>query len=460
MPPRPINYSQRAKPPASMPLAARLKRLEVLLGYLTPITAESVKSEARAASGKASLLDPIACDRFELVLEAWRKAFQWTDGLETALAVMFACAASTTTIGDQLWVKIIGPASCGKTSLCEAFSLVLKYVKSVSTFRGFHSGYGDGTEDHSLLSKLPNMTLLTKDGDTLLQSPNLSQILSEGRDAYDTSSRTSYRNRASKDYLGIRFSWILCGTASLRTIDKSELGQRFLDCVVMHGIDDDLEDRILLQVANRVKRTLSSEPDMKQYDPDLQLAMQLTAGYLIWLRQNIHIKLADLEMSDAATFSCTRYAKYVSYMRARPSENQNDERELAARLTSQHTKLAMCLAVVMNKASVDDEVLKRVKKVALDTARGHSSEIAELLWKAPEGMEIRAISLYTNYPDDKTRTMLRFLKQLGAVTMVAEGSTGKLGGVKTKWMLSHNVRKLMTNVIGIDELSKEQVALN
>jgi hypothetical protein len=248
----------------------------------------------------------------------------------------------------------------------------------------------------------------------------------------------------------------LCGTASLRQIDKSELGERFLDCVVMHGIDDDLEDLILARVAKRVSKTLSSDEDTRkgQYDPELKKAMQLTAGYLIWLRKHVHSKLLTLVMSDSALHACTRFGKYVSYMRARPSENQKEtnERELAARLTSQHTKLAMCLAVVMQEEAVDSEVLERVRKVAMDTARGHSSEIAELLFRAGS-MEMRGISLYTGKPDDETRKMVRFMKHIGAVTNVEEKSTGKLGGTKTKWKLTDKVRKLMVEAVGLELLS-------
>lgn len=436
-------------------LAPRLKRLELLLQYLEPITPESVKGLSTEESVEA--IEPIACDRFETVLEAWREALQWTKGLEASLTVMLACAMSTNTLGDQLWVKVYGPPSCGKTTLCEALAIALKYVKSVSTFRGFHSGYGDGEEDHSLISKLPGMTLLTKDGDTLLQSPNLGQILSEGRDAYDTSTRTSYRNRASKDYIGVRFTWILCGTASLRALDKSELGARFLDCVVMDGIDDDLEDRILMQVANRVERTLTTdETDTKkeQYEPALKKAMQLTGGYLMWLRTNAAAKLAVMRLSEESKYACTRFGKYVSYMRARPSEMQEEtnERELAARLTSQHTKLAMCTAVVMNRESVDAEVLELVRKVAKDTARGQSADIAKILYNSPTGMEVKGISLYTGKPTDSTTRLLRFMKQLGAVEQIVEATKGTMSGSKTKWKLNDRIRKLMTESIGVDEL--------
>src|SRR5690606_14950694 len=124
-------------------------------------------------------------------------------------------------------------------------------------------GVDDGSgEDYSLISKLGGKTLVVKDGDTLLQSPNLGQILSEARDLYDTVSRSSYRTKqGGRDYQGVRMTFILCGTSSLRKIDSSELGERFLDCVIMEGIDNDLEDEILWRVANRVERNMGVEAD-------------------------------------------------------------------------------------------------------------------------------------------------------------------------------------------------------
>ena len=227
----------------------KLERLELLLDRLVEIPEDWVKEEgSNNSGGDVQCLD---CTSYEDMIDAWGKALKWTDGLDCALSVMLASITSTLSVGDPLWVKIISPPSGGKSVLCEALSVNRYHVIAKSTLRGFHSGFGDGQEDHSLISKVNGKTLVMKDGDTLLQSPNLSQILSEGRDLYDGASRTSYRNKASKDYTGLRMTWILCGTSSLRSIDSSELGERFLDCVIMDGIDEELEEEILDRVVTQ-----------------------------------------------------------------------------------------------------------------------------------------------------------------------------------------------------------------
>lgn len=405
---------------------AKLESLPKLIQELpaTWKTAIPQKSKGRNGRGEESNLTP--CDNYRELITTWRKALKWTYGLERGLTAMLASSISTMSVGDQLWVKVIGPASCGKSTLCEAISTNKRYVFAKSTIRGFHSGWREeGEEDSSLISKINGCTLVTKDGDTLLQSPNLGQILSEARDIYDCVSRSHYRNNAGKDYEGVRMTWVLCGTSSLRSLDSSELGERFLDCVVMEDIDDDLEDEILWRVANRAKRVVGIEASgaiESQQDPAMVLAMTTTGGYIEHLRTNAVSLLSNIEVSDQAIRKCTRFGKFIAFMRARPSKIQDEDqqRELAARLVSQCTRMAICTAAVMSEKEVTSEVLKRVQAIALDTGRGMSLKIADLLSEDGDGLESRAIAVHLNKGEDKIRTMLRFLREIGAVELNKE----------------------------------------
>lgn len=410
------------------------------------------KDVAVTAGGDA--VDCLPCHDWPTLTASWRKAMRWTTGLDNALAVMLASVVSTRSIGDQLWIKIIGPAACGKSTLCEAVSVNRKFVLAKSTIRGFHSGFksdAKGEEDNSLVAQLRGKTLVTKDGDTLLQSPNLGQILSEARDLYDSTSRTHYRNKMGKDYQGVRMTWILCGTASLRSIDSSELGERFLDCVIMEGIDDDLEDEISWRVANRAKRNVSVIADGKletQHDTDLVRAMQLTGGYINYLCDNSASLLGKIDFDDDRTRSCARLAKFVAYMRARPSIKQEEsaEREFSSRLTSQLVRLAMCVAAVLGKRDVDDEVMTRTRKVALDTARGRTLELCKHLHKAgSDGLDTRALAIYTNQTEDREAALLRFLRKIGAVEMFRKEANGIKG--KSRWRLTGKLWRLYEEVL-------------
>lgn len=414
------------------PVGSRITRLNQLLGLLVDSDINGPRNEKKAKNAEVgrAVRDGYSdstkpCTSYRDLIAAWRKALKWTDGLDRALSVMLASVASVRTIGDQLWVKIIGPAACGKSTLCEAISSASRYVLAKSTIRGFHSGFkverGNDDEDNSLVHLCRNKTLVTKDGDTLLQSPNLPQILSEARDLYDCVARTHYRNKASKDYEGVRMTWILCGTSSLRTIDQSELGERFLDCVIMEKIDDDLEDEILLRVAHRADRCMSIEANgsaASQQDPDMANAIAMTGGYIEWLVPKAAKLLSQIDMSDEVKHMCVRLGKFVAHMRARPSLKQDEshEREFASRLVIQHVRLAKCLALVLNKQEVDDEAMRRVRAVAMDTARGQTMKIVDHLAKVGQsGSEVRAVSASVANLDDKVGKLLRFLRHIGVV---------------------------------------------
>lgn len=439
------------------PLSVQISNLEKLLGMCAPVPSEwlngSDKSGKKRVKGKSVTCLP--CDRYCALVNSWRKAMKWTPGLDRALSVMLASIASTPSVGDQLWIKIIGPAACGKSTLCEALSANTNYVIAKSTLRGFHSGYRSGRngdhdeEDNSLISLISGKTLVTKDGDTLLQSPNLGQILAEARDLYDSVSRSHYRNRMGRDYTGIRMTWILCGTSSLRQLDSSELGERFLDCVIMEGIDDALEDEILLRVVNKADRNLAYQSNGKmesQYEPELMNAMQLTGGYINYLRENAYEKIPLILMDDDAKTKLMHYGKFVAHMRARPSIRQKEtvERELATRLVSQLTRLAKCMAFVLNRKTVDSEVLERVKSVAMDTSRGHTLKIVKCLSKAGvDGLQASPLAKYIGQTDDVTRGFLRFLRQINVVEVYTpEHATNRRIAGRPHWRLTPRMAHL------------------
>jgi hypothetical protein len=390
------------------------------------------------------------CHSWEALRQSWRKAMKFTDGLDHALACMLASVVSTDSIGDQLWLKILGPASCGKSTLCEALAVNKKYVFSKSSIRGFHSGYQtdrQGQEDNSLLTLANHKTLVTKDGDTLLQAPNLGQILAEARDIYDGTSRTHYRNKMSKDYEGLRMTWILCGTASLRAIDNSELGERFLDCVVMEKIEDELEDEILWRTVNYADAQVGIEANgdlSTHYSPEKLAAYELTGGYIDWLKENASRLLPTISMPDWTKQQCMDIGKFVAHMRARPSEHQKEsaERELAARLVSQHTRLAKCLGLVLNQPQVTDEVMRRTRQVGLDTSRGIVLKITRHLYRiGAEGMSLKAIALNVNEGDSEVNKLLRFMRSIDIVKRHADSR------VNNSWILTDRMRKLYTRVM-------------
>ena len=436
-------------------LTGRIKQLEELCRRIRPIPEDWIqgRSKAKASQGKVEIQCK-PCTSWKVLTNAWRKALQWSEGLDRALSVMLACIASTEVPGDQLWVKIIGPASCGKSTLCEAVSINKKYIYARSKITGFHSGYKsdkEGEEDHGIIVQVMNKTLVTKDGDTMVNSGSIGQVLSEARDIYDRTSRVSYRHGLNREYENINMTWILCGTSSLRALDSSELGERFIDCIIMEGINDDEEDDIGMRKARQANAEMSNSDEDKSMtlSPEMLEAYQLTGGYINYLRGNVRELLSENTFPDHMLRRCQRLAKFAAYVRARPSKSQDEsaEREISYRLTSQLVRLAKHLAVVLNRETVDDEVMKRVRRCALDTSGGRTLGLIRCLAETKdEGMDTRGLSILTGHTEEKERTLLRFMKRIGAVEVFQKKVQGVIGS-KPRWRLSPVMMKLYQEVI-------------
>jgi hypothetical protein len=460
-PQRPSGFDVRDLLAEKSSLQGRREALEGLLLRIEPVPPDWL--EGRKKAGKVEL-ESKPCTKWLDLAKSWRLALKWTEGLDRALSCMMACILSTKSVGDQLWVKIIGPPSCGKSVLCEALTVARKFVHPVSSLRGFHSGYKvdrEGSEDVSLLARLKDKTMVTKDGDTLLQSPNLKQILSEARDIYDRSSRAHYRNKIKRDYEGINLTWILCGTESLRELDSSELGERFLDCVIVEDMPEDMEEEIGLRVAYRADMEVTLESNGRadeQHEPARVEAMRLTGGYVEYLRMNAQRLLAGVQTPDWAIRRCTHLGRFVSFMRARPSTRQGEraQRELSFRLISQHVRLAKCLAAVLNKTEVDEEVMRRVTAVALNTARGRSLKLLQALYAAGDkGMKYEECALLTNETYSNEKKLLMFLLKIGIVERYQVRVT-KVYMSKPLWRLTPTIKRLYSDVIAA--LNPEEVA--
>lgn len=405
----------------------------------------------------ATTLEPLACTSWKQLINSWKKALKWTDGLEYALSVMMASAASVRLVGDQVWIKVISPPSAGKSILAEALAVSSRYAKAVSTFRGFYSGYqedknGDG-KNFSLIEQLDGKAFIIKDGDTLLTLPNRSQVLGQGRDLYDTVGRSQYNNKMSKDWHNKRFAWILCGTKSLRSLDASELGQRFLDCRIMDDIDLALEKEIGWRKINQVRNNryeVDGKPETTDSKEMIE-AKRLTGGYLEYLRQNMEDLYAGIAMSDEAARRCVQCGEFIAYLRARPSKIQDEEssgRELSARLVSQVGKLALCLSVVLNRPSVDDYVLRYVRRVTLDTCIGKTLKTVRKLHQAGTvGLTAEGLGILDLETAAKERTLLNFMTGIGITHKFKPTPESGLAP-KTHWRLTYVLADLCDVLLG------------
>lgn len=424
--------------------------LELLLAKVEPVPGDWLTGGQKVVAGAGA-----TCASWKELTTAWRRAIKLTDGIDVALSVAIASVFSTPTVGEQLWVMMLGAASTAKTTLCEAISTSKEYTYPTDTFTRLTSGYqtdAEGSENLSLVARLHNKTLVINDGDTLLRLPNREQVLSQMRALYGRNLRAQYANKMSYNHEGINVTIVLAGTGSLMELDAAELGSRYV-ITDIGKITDDLEDEIGWRVANRADREMAALSDGRpetRDEPDLAAAKQLTGGYIEYLRRDPVALLAGIKSSEAALRRCQTLAKFVAFMRARPSKKQEErvERELSFRLISQHVRLAKCLAVVLNRTSLDAEVMRRVHKTAMDTAQGRTLETVRHLYVAgKKGASSGVLAVDANQTEDKQRIMLRFLRSIGVVEPFKEKT--KQGVThRAKWRLTDTIRKLYREVVG------------
>lgn len=440
-------------------LPRRVGALGRLLGMLEPIPEEWVKEGKRAAARSVGTMEPLPCKSWVEVVSAWRKAMSWRPVMEDVLSVMLATALSTEQKGDQLFLQVIGDAGSGKTRFCEAL-LVSKSCFSLEHLTGFHSGWKDSSgQDYSLLARINKKTLITPEGDVLMSSPKFTEIMSQQRRIFDGSSGASYKNRKEDvQYTGLRTPWIIAGTHALLDMNQARLGDRFLKVIVDPPSEDEKQS-ILKRVGFSALRTVIQQSNCSAssiVEDRLLLAYRLTGGYVDHLRRSSSELLSQVQVDEEEVVArCTVLAEFASFLRARPAptvphdrhKDKHDCKELPTRLTHQFVRLACCLAVVLGKRRLDGEVLVKVGKVAVDTARGSTMEVCSHLFQAGlKGMSNHSLSLLTGHGEDKGRILLAFLRSIGATELFRQRSKSGITN-RSKWRLSPKMCQVWQEVM-------------
>lgn len=405
--------------------------------HLVPAPAEwPTFSQGRSA---VEDLVPQACHGYGQLMDAWHKAMKMTSGLDRGLSFGLSVVLSTDLVGSsQLWGILESPASTGKSTLADGMAVSKKYVKKVSNLTGLLSGYKsdkEGSEDFSLVAQIAGKTMVIKEADTLLKNPMRDTIMAQMRDLYDGTTNAHYKNGINRDYTQ-RTTVLMCGTGAIRALDSTELGSRYLTCSIMRGIDRELEDAVLDMVLKRAAANIRQSPNCtaeSKMSRDLAHASRLTGGYVEYLRAEGTRLTERVGVEHHQIDRCKVYARFVSYMRARPSKSQSEvhEREFPARLTEQFFNLMMCTAAVMNKPYVDDEVMRRVAQVAVDSGWGTNFKLVKYLYEQGDrvGAPEESLRALPGMAPAKLSELLGFLREIEAVERFSyqvRGATAQL----------------------------------
>lgn len=450
-------------------IETRSRNLQELYSYFKPVPTDWIDPDAKPSDKSTGKKKDVglkvsSCTEWNVLIDAWREALVWHDGLEKTLSCMLACTMSTAFPGTQLWLRVISAPSTGKSVLCDALCVNRDYVTMQSNIRGFFSGMRptkkdakEGKTDLGLITEIMGKTFVTKDADPILQAPERPRIMAEARDLYDGGTKTHFRTGMGQEYPTIRTTWIFCGTDRVRDSDENDLGGRFLDCILLKEPTPDLKKSIALCAIKNMRSLMRKKvtENIESMDEIHRLvAKKLTGGYIDYLCKNGE-KLLDAVMShddDEVDQTIATLAEFVSIMRARPSkQDENPTVELYGRLSEQLFRLAGCLAVVLNKEQIDSVVVRRVTEIAFDTSEGSTLKMTRFLWsKGNTGASYVELQEFLQRKEGQLSELLRFLRRVGAYETFNEQFHGRHVYNESKYKLSDSLHSLCDTVFAYE----------
>ena len=449
-----------------------IDKLEDLFARITPLPPDWLSNGKHKGSngavsnpGSSPLVldnDGIECTSYDDLIGSWGKALHLTDNIDKSFSTMLSVVSSTMLQGSQIWLRLIGRPGSAKTILCEAIGANKKWCHNFSKFTGLHSGDAKVPEGERIVDKIINRTCIINEGDTLVSSPEeiKRKILSELRDIYSGILRANYLNGISDDRTGIRSTWILAGTGTLRVLNRSSFGDRFLDVIMSSapnrkGGTDEEEEAILDAVLRNARKRLRNESgdtfESKDTSENIE-AIRKTIGFVDYLREQTPSLTGNIidRITKDQDKQFKKLGKLVSLMRARPdpkNEDEETEPELPSRLTEQFFRVAVCTAVVLGKPEVDLEVMQRVAKVAEDTCYGSTYDLCKILHKEEKPLTIEMMYNRSRHKLDNVKRAKNILHSMDCIKGDNNKNTSQARGRTTGlWKLSPLMVELMQNL--------------
>ena len=287
--------------------------------------------------------------------------------------------------------------------------------------------------------------MVTSEGDVLMSNPVFKQIMSQQRRIFDGSTRASYKNdKEDKVYDNIRLTWVIAGTPAMLEKEQASLGDRFLK-IYLDSPREKEKRKISQRVSDVAWESLAADAGQEGSisSGKTTIARQRTAGYINWLRENT-ANLREITATDEDKRFFEDLAFLTAILRARPPKDETPPTvEEPHRLTHQLNRMAGMTAFVLNRTKVDNDIKRRIHKIALDTGKGPVLDLFKILHESGEPIGIKTASVYIDRSEDQTRKLLRFLKQIKALTVS--------GRTKPVWSLSNATKELCDRVLFFEE---------
>lgn len=464
-------YDVRDMLTESVSVSARVKAMEELRSKVQPTPEEwsdGVAARTMKATGHAHLT-PMKCTGWLQLLNAIRQAIRSRPEIEGVFATMLAVAASTSQVGDQIFLMVLADPGSSKSRLCDAM-LVSQNCFALEDFTSFYSGATDKEgNSYSLIDRINHKTLITPEGDIIMSSLSHDVIMSQQRRIYDGGGGKTYGNQKEDvRHTGLRTPWILAGTPAMMDKGQARLGDRFIRARINQP-DSDEKRKILQSVGYSALRSVlqtSNGDATKSIEENMRVFYQLTGGYVDYLRANMERLVATIQMDDAALIEeCSDLAEFTAMFRSRPAPTRkdggetHDSTEMPTRLTHQFVRLACCLAVALVKKEgdtpvIDDEVMRIVRQRAIDTCEGRTLNIARYLMKeevnvhemwvgGQHGRFVTDVGLSVNMTAETCKPLLQFMKTI----QITESFKTVTNPNQGRWRLTKKATDLYNKVM-------------
>lgn len=378
----------------------------------------------------------------EKVYKAFKKYLflRNTDGIQIMLATVIANKIG----GDPVWMFLVAPPGSAKTELIQSLSQCEQVypVSSLTPHSLISGATWTGGADPSLIPKLDQKMLAIKDFTTIMEmrENEREEIFGILRDSYDGSCVKIFGNGVKRVYES-RFGVIAGVTPVIYHLDSQNqsLGERFLK----FSIEENLRHRAEDDVISRSISNIHFETEMRAN------IAKVVAQFINWKCAEFdRAKIKLPSMTEQRKLRLIAFAKFCARMRGSVSRDKyrtdmvqsRPSSEIGSRVGKQLSKCAQALALLNDRDHINDDDLRLVRKIMLDTISQKLEDIVHCIYDLCEtendSVTTRTISAKTRYPQS---TVSRCLGDLFMLEIVQRN--GRLN--KYEWSLTPYIRDLI-----------------
>jgi len=372
----------------------------------------------------------------EQVLAGFRKWMFLPD--TDVLDVMFGTMYGNRITGDPIWLFIVGPPGCGKTTcLMSLFKSPTIVTVTTLTPQTLISGMNRiGMSDPSLLARLKDKILIVKDFTTILSMPAMARedIFGVLRDAYDGSVSKPFGNGVVRNYSDCNFGILAGVTNKIEEMSSGHtvVGERFLKFYMRPtgGRVTTGESAIRNVIANVGHKTEMGQDLQRIGLGGLARAMPTKLPTLADWQID---RLVGLSQWIAAMRGAVSRDKYTRDVLHKPTA------EVGTRLGAQLTKLAIGMAVFRGETTITRPVMDILAQVARDSCPDLGEEIVRRLYVHSNGLATTSeIAKWARLPGDTVVKLLQDYEMRGLVVKETSEVSGPV-----MWRLSNELFTLM-----------------